>query len=101
MIVVHATMPLDPDEREDALEQIEELVEHSQDEPGTIEYRAATDVDDPNLVRFFERYEDEAALDAHTQTEHFRAFGAKLPGLLAGRPEITRFEVDSVTDVEL
>ena len=101
MIVVTATLPIDPEKRADALERISDLVEHCQDDDGTLEYRAATDVDDPNLIRFFECYEDEAALEAHTQTEHYQAFSAALPELLAGKPEITRYEVESATDVEL
>jgi len=101
MIVVTATLPIDSDTREDALERIQNLVEQCQDDEGTLEYRAATDIADPNLVRFFERYEDEAALEAHTQTDHYQEFSAALPELLAGKPEITRYEVDSATDVEL
>lgn len=101
MIVLHATFPLDPAKRDEALELIEALVEQSQQEDGMIDYRAAADVSDPNLVRFFEQYEDAAAFEAHSQTEHFREFEAALPDLLAGEPEIHRFEVDSATELEL
>ena len=34
-----------------------------------IDYRAATDVSNPNVVRFFEQYEDAATFEAHSQTE--------------------------------
>ena len=101
MIVLHAVFPLDPDRRDEALEVIAELTEKSRAEPGMIEYRPTTDVDDPNVVRFFERYEDEAAFEAHSETDHFQEFEAALPDLLAGEPEVTRFEVDSVTEMEL
>ena len=101
MIVLHAVFPLDPDRRDEALEVIAELTEKSRAEPGMIEYRPTTDVDDPNVVRFFERYEDEAAFEAHSKTDHFQEFEAALPDLLAGEPEVTRFEVDSVTEMEL
>lgn len=101
MILLHAAFPLDPDKRDEALEMISELAEKSRAEPGMIDYRPALDVDDPNVVRFFERYEDAAAFEAHSQTEHFREFEAALPDLLAGEPEITKFEVDSASDLEL
>lgn len=101
MIVLHAVFPLDPDKRDEALDLITELAEKSRAEPGMIDYRPATDVDDPNMVRFFEQYEDEAAFEAHSQTEHFQEFEAALPDLLAGEPEVTRFEVDSATEMEL
>ena len=101
MILVHATFPIDPAEREAALELIEDLVEQSRAEPGTIDYRAATDVSEPNVVRFIERYEDADAFEAHTETEHFRAFEAALPDLLDSEPEVLRFEVESVTELDL
>ncbi|WP_254763653.1 putative quinol monooxygenase [Natrinema marinum] len=101
MIVVHASFPIDPDSREEALDLIADLVTESQQEDGMIDYRAATDVSDPNVVRFFERYEDEAALGAHSQSDHFREFSAALPDLLAGEPEVTRFDVESAEDVDL
>ena len=101
MIVLHATFPLDPAKRDEALDLIEDLVEQSQQEDGMIDYRAATDVSDPTLVRFFEQYEDAAAFEAHSQTEHFQEFEAALPDLLAGEPEVHRFDVDSATELEL
>lgn len=101
MILVHATFPLDPAKREEALETIEDLVEQSQAEAGTIEYRAAMDVSEPNTARFVERYEDADAFETHTETEHFEAFEAALPDLLAGEPEVLRFEVESATELEL
>jgi hypothetical protein len=50
-----------------------------------IDYRAATDVTDPNVVRFVEQYEDAAAFEVHTQTEQFQAFEAALPDRRAPR----------------
>lgn len=101
MIVLHATFPLDPATRDEALELVEDLVEQSQQEDGMIDYRAATDITDPNVVRFFEQYEDAAAFEAHSQTDHLQKFEERLPDLLAGEPEVLRFEVDSATELEL
>jgi quinol monooxygenase YgiN len=101
MIVVHATFPVKPEERERVLEHIEELEQHTREEDGVIEYVASTDVDNPNLVRFTERYEDEAALGAHTQTDHFTEFAAMLPEVLDGEPEITQYTVSEATELEL
>ncbi|MEF8821133.1 MAG: putative quinol monooxygenase [Halovenus sp.] len=101
MLVIHATFPVDPDRREDAIDLVRELAENSRDEDGIIDYQVATDIDDPNLFRFTEQYEDEAAFGAHAESEHFGEFESELPELLAGEPEVTRFDVDSVSDVEL
>ena len=40
-----------------------------------------------------ELYADEEALAAHGSSDHFKAAGAKFAGLMAGRPDIKRFEV--------
>ncbi|WP_255152810.1 putative quinol monooxygenase [Halorarius halobius] len=101
MIVLHATFPLDPATRNEALDLIENLVEQSQQEDGMVDYRAATDIADSNVVRFFEQYEDADAFEAHSQRDHFQEFEERLPDLLAGEPEVLRFEVDSATELEL
>ena len=101
MIVLHAVFPIEPDKLDDALDLAETMVEESNEEPGVINYRAATDVGAGNLLRFFEQYEDAAAMEAHVESDHFGTFEAALPDLLAGDPDITRFDVDSVSDVEL
>lgn len=101
VIVLHATFPLDPATRDEALDLIEDLVEQSQKEEGMIDYRAATDISDPNTVRFFEQYEDAAAFEVHSQTDHFQEFETRLPDLLGGEPEVLQFEVDSATELEL
>lgn len=101
MLVVHTTFPIDPNHRDEALEHIQKLVEHSRAEEGILDYRVATDIDDPNRFRFFEQYEDETAFSTHAETDHFQEFEASLPDLLAGEPEITQFDVKEATFVEL
>lgn len=66
-----------------------------------IDYRAAADVEDPNTFRLLEQYDDEEAFGAHAETDHFQEFEEALPDLLAGEPEVTRFDVSGSSDVEL
>lgn len=101
MIVVHASFPIDPEKRAEALELADNLVEQSNQEPGMIDYRATTDIKDENRIRFFEQYEDAEALEAHNETEHFQKFEEKLPDLLVGEPEVIQFEVSEATKLEL
>ena len=98
MIVLHAVFPIDPAERERALALFAELVEASNEEPGVIDYRAAADLEDPNVIRFVEVYEDEAATEAHRNTAHFETLKDALPDLLAGEPEIRRFAAEPIED---
>jgi quinol monooxygenase YgiN len=46
---------------------------------------------DPTLFLFYEQYANAEALEAHGKTDHMKAMGAKLGGLLAGRPVIERY----------
>lgn len=101
MIVVHATFPVDPAERDAARDLFADVAEQSRTEEGVVDYRVAADVDDPNVFRFIEEYEDEAAFGAHVETDHFADLEAALPDLLAGEPEVTRFDVESSSEVEL
>lgn len=59
-------------------------------EPGNSLY---TLVKDDEGYAVMELYADEEALAAHGSSEHFKAAGAKFAGLMAGRPDIKRFEV--------
>lgn len=45
---------------------------------------------DPTTFVFYETYRDDAAFAAHGTTDHMKAMGASLAGLLAGRPVIER-----------
>ncbi|MFC4550543.1 MULTISPECIES: putative quinol monooxygenase [Halorussus] len=101
MIVVHAAVPIVPDRRSEALELIEDLADRSRAESGVVDYRATTEVGDPNVVRFFERYEDEAALEAHQASEHYREWAEALPDLLDGGVadlDVTQFVVEEAFD---
>ena len=50
-------------------------------------------VKDDDGYSVMELYEDEAALTAHGQSQHFRDAGAKFRGLMAGPPALQRYEV--------
>jgi len=101
MLVIHATVPVDPESREEAVEEACSVAEESRKEEGVIDYHVAVDAEDENLLRFFEQYEDEAAFGAHASSEHFGEFASKLPGFLNGEPVLTQFEVTDASEVEL
>lgn len=94
MYVVLTSIPIDPAQRDDALDLVRDLAEQSRAEPGTVAYHATTDVNDPNVVRFVERYEDVEALEAHVETDHYERFVDALPEYVDGEMETTQFAVD-------
>jgi len=101
MIVLHVSLPIDPTKRTEAMDLIDGLVDQSNREEGTIDYRAAVDVQDENTIHIFEQYEDEDALEAHTNTDHYHEFEEQISALLAGEPDATEFAVGEARELDL
>ena len=59
-------------------------------EQGCIMYQLCKD-DEGNYI-VMEMYENEEALAAHGQSEHFKSAGAGFKGKMGGPPEITRMQ---------
>jgi quinol monooxygenase YgiN len=93
MIVLQATIPIDPDRRETAVEAATELARRSREEDGVVDYRVALDVEDDATLRVFEQYEDDATLQSHMESDHFQAFQGRIPEFVAGDVELHRFDV--------
>ncbi|WP_313691638.1 putative quinol monooxygenase [Halorarum halobium] len=94
MFVVHTSIPIDPERREEAIAHVASMVEDSRAEDGTVRYRAMEDLTEPNVVRFFEQYEDVAAAERHTNSERYREFVEALPAFSSGALETIQFETD-------
>lgn len=84
LVARYRVRPGHGDEVEELLVRMGEAV--ARDEPGCLLYRAVRLVDDPDVFVLYEEYEDQAALEAHRATPHFRELieGGAVP-LLAGR----------------
>ena len=68
--------------KEDRLVQIcQEMAEPSRAEPGNLFYQAQRDRQNPRLFFLYEQYDDQAAFDAHVETEMFktRILGTVVP----------------------
>jgi quinol monooxygenase YgiN len=61
-------------------------------EPSCLDYHAHLHADDPLRVSFYERWQDQAAFEAHLATAHVAAFISAIGGLLAGATEIDRLQ---------
>ena len=60
----------------------------SANEPGNEFYAVFQCRDNPQQYKVLERYVDQAALDAHGKSDHFRASGPKLAPCMAAAPDI-------------
>jgi quinol monooxygenase YgiN len=94
MIVIHGTVRIKPEARDQAIAAATAASEASEAEEGNLTYRFAFDSRDPDTVHIFEVWESEDALKAHFGTKHFAALGRALSEVLAGNVEMTRYDVE-------
>lgn len=71
MIYIVSRNCIRPEKREEFCAITAELVEKSRAEEGCVSYELVVERDDPNAFAFLEKWRDQAALDAHNQSEHF------------------------------
>ncbi len=72
---------------------VRELMEQvSANEPGNVFYSFFKSRDEENTYKVLEKYVDDAALEAHGKTSHFKELGAKMGAFMAGAPEIQRLD---------
>jgi quinol monooxygenase YgiN len=64
----------------------------------TLQYSLTQSQKAPTEFYFIEAYADADAMADHGKTPHMAAFGGKIGGLLAGRPEITRLDIVATVD---
>ena len=92
MIIVTAAARLRPDTRDEALAAALRMQETAAQEPGCQEYRFWTAIDDPDSLLLFERWDDDAALEAHLAAPHTREFGGAISKYADGPVDLSRFE---------
>jgi quinol monooxygenase YgiN len=60
-------------------------------EPGCLLY-ALFKAEEPNTYAFIERYKDQAAIEAHRATDHYKTLGRAMGAFMDGRAEVKRFQ---------
>lgn len=66
------------------------LIAPTRAEAGCLQYDLHADLADAGHLFFIERFVDVAAIEFHNATPYLKALGAKLEGLLAEPPRVTR-----------
>lgn len=98
MLVLHVTVQVKPERLDQFLEAVRYDAIHSErDEPGCLRFDIVQDRDDPNRLYFYEVYRDEAALETHRQTTHFKLYAEQSKDWLAAPPQ-RRFGKNLIPD---
>jgi quinol monooxygenase YgiN len=74
MIVLKVDMLVKTGAEEKCIEYIRILQEHSRQEPGCLMYLGHQSTEDPRRFLIYEQYQDQAALDAHRNSYHFKQY---------------------------
>jgi quinol monooxygenase YgiN len=93
VLVILSSATAAPGRRDDLVTAAREMAAATRADAGCVSYAFATDVEDPDRVLGIEVWADRAALDAHMDHDHTRAFLAVAPGLVAGEPVMTFYDV--------
>jgi quinol monooxygenase YgiN len=88
-VVVLATLRSRPGRATELKETLEVVQAASRQEPDCEMYDLFASVDAEGTYCLFERYRNRAALEAHRNTDHYRAYRARVPELLAQPIEVT------------
>lgn len=95
MIVVTGEFRMPVERRSEALAAMARVIALSRAEPGCRAYAYAEDVLEPGLFRVIERWDSRAALAAHFEAPHMKAWQQERAELgMTGR-QVTAFVVES------
>lgn len=92
MIVITAAFKAKAGQEKALEEVLKSIIPDVQNEEGTVMYTIHRSAADPGQFLFYEKYKDQDALNFHSTTPYFKAFGAKMKDLLEGKPQIAIYE---------
>jgi quinol monooxygenase YgiN len=75
MLMIGGWLKLAAGEFDKVKDQAAAMVATTNTEDGCLHYSFARDIADPDLIRIFERWRDQEALDGHFASPHMAAFG--------------------------
>lgn len=93
MVKVIATLQARPDTVEETRAAVTSLVEPTREEQGCVAYQLFQSNEDPTEFVTVEEFTDDAAVDAHMETEHVQAALAAAPDILGAAPQIRRYSL--------
>ncbi len=92
MKIIVAYFEAQPEHTETVMQTLRSFVENASREPGAHTYNLHVDTKQPGRFMFYERYTDQAAVDAHSQQTWLKEGFRALKPLLAKPPVIEFFD---------
>jgi quinol monooxygenase YgiN len=82
-----------PGKVDELLSVLSSIVEPTRKEAGCISYKLFQNNQDPTDIALIEEWKNNAALESHFVTKHFKGALVKLPSLVAAEPDIQRYHL--------
>jgi quinol monooxygenase YgiN len=92
-MVIIAKVSVKPEKTKDFIAAAREIIKKSNKEPGCLSYQLYQDPYDASKFVFVEEYQNQAAVDFHFATEHFKAFGPKIGDMVSAPADINVISV--------
>ncbi len=94
MLIVAAEVVVEEGALNGVQEALGTMEKETRKEAGCLTYAFSVDVNDPTMVRVFERWKSMDALAAHFKTPHMAAFGAALSVIEPKSMDVKVYEVE-------
>ena len=94
-LIIAGTVRVPPENLEQLRPHMDRMLAASRAEDGCIAYSYAVDVQDPGLIRVFEAWRDQAAVDAHFQAPHMAEWREAWPALGVTDRRLSLYEISS------
>lgn len=92
-LIIAGTVRVPPENVERFKPHMDAMLAASRAEDGCLVYSYAVDVEDAGLIRVFEAWRDQAALDAHFKTPHLAEWRAAWPAFGVSDRRLVAYDV--------
>jgi quinol monooxygenase YgiN len=96
MIIIHASLRINPAKNEEFLQEVEGLLAASRAEEGNVSYDLFQEAGKEHSYMMVEVWKSPEAVDIHNKSSHFQAFGAKAKEFLAAPLGLNVFNGEQV-----
>jgi quinol monooxygenase YgiN len=97
MLIIAGEFRMEPGTRDLFFEAVAPMVAATLEEPGCRAYAFTPDLDDGDLIRLWELWDDEDALAGHFASTHMAEWRARSDDLPVTSREINKYTVSGVT----
>ncbi|MEI5908081.1 putative quinol monooxygenase [Bacillus spongiae] len=96
MIIIHATIQVNPTKEHTFMEEVQSLISASRAESGNISYDLMKDTEKDGVYTMVEVWKDFEAVQSHNVSEHFTYFTGKASEYLTAPLDAKVFEAKAV-----